>query len=314
MGVVSFICHEDSVLWERVQSIHIFDQPWVRRLFHWQRSNWLFAVFWGTGLTMLGAILAAESLHLSRSPFVWACYACFVAALLWSLGSWLTSDFLRERNPHHWGRNRRRSASERDWHALFLWRWIVSLLLAGLFSFCIWATHRLDYQIELLQMNGVLIPARDPTPPNPCGLPPDDDVVFLYSDSAALAHYFPHVILHSITAGPVITLDRLSDGSVVVIMDILDPSGKISVHMDKDGFKVNPHVIMDMHRDDKSTLTVTGEYPGETLNIRYLNRQAIRLNGAFHYPGRKDVVPLRMQGASHICTRGVTTGADLSIR
>lgn len=294
-----------------------FDSPKVRRIFHWQRwSNWVIAVSWGTGTAMLGAILAAESLHLRTSPFVWTSYVCFAAALLWSLGAWLTSDFLRKRNPTQWARSRRKHTVESDWQALFLWRWIVSLLIAGLFSFCIWTTHRIEYEVELLQLHGVLIPAGDPTPPNPCGQnQPEGTVVFLYSDSAALAQKFPHVILQSLTLGPVITLDRLRDGYLVVLMDVLDPSGKTIVHMDRNGFIVNPHVIMEMHRADKSSLTVDGEYPGESLSIRYLNKQAIKLDGTFHYPGRTEVVPIRIQGASQICTAGADNGgADLSIR
>jgi hypothetical protein len=118
--------------------------------------------------------------------------------------------------------------------------------------------------------------------------------------------------------GPVITLDRLSDGSVVVIMDILDPSGKIVVHLGKDGFKVNPNLIMSRQRPDQSTLIVNGEYPGDSFNIRYLNKQAIRLEGTFHYPGTSTAIPLRITGLSHVCTKGADNqglfGSDLSIR
>ncbi len=251
-------------------------------------------------------------------PAVWLTYGLFTLGVIWSVGAWLASKSLERRNPEKWSRKKKEHTSEKDWSLYYRRKYGVACLLLAPFMACVLATHHVEHKLELLRLKGVLIPAGDPTPPNQCGGPRDGDVVLLYGDNAALAHSFPHVILRSMTLGPVITLDRLSNGYIAVIMDILDPSGKTVVHMDKEGFKVNPNVIMDRERPDESTLIVTGEYPGDSFRIRYLNKKAIQLDGTFHYPGRREAVPLRIQGCHDVCSKGADNqagiAADMDIR
>ena len=295
-----------------LRSVHIFDRPNVRRVFRKHAGKWI-PVLWGSGLAMLAIALALESLHLPIWPAIVLSYILFAAAMCWSVGYWLTSDMILRLNPRTWNRVRRRRITRNSWINYRLAKWCVAILITTVFAIAIWATFTTDYLIELHRPSGVLIPASDPTPRNPCGTMTNGDVVILYGDNAAIAHKFPHVLLRSITMGDVISLDRLPDGSIAVLMDIKDSDGKIVVRMDRKGFVVNQNRILEMHRSDRSTLTVTDEDGIETLNIRYLNAGAISIAGAFRYPGQRRATPFTMAGAFNICTTGADNGADFGM-
>ncbi len=233
--------------------------------------------------------------------------------MLWSVGYWLTSDTVSKLNPRTWNRVRRKGITRNSWLGYRAIKWSVALLISAVFAVAIWATYTTAYLIELRRPSGVLTAGSDPTPANPCGTMKNGDVVVLYGDNAAVAHRFPHVVLRSLTMGDVISLDRLPDGSIAVLMDIKDSNGKIVVRMDRKGFVVNQSKILEMHRSDRSTLVVTDEDGIETLNIRYLNAGAISIAGAFRYPGRRQSTPFIMPGADNVCAIGADNGADFGI-
>ena len=89
--------------------------PKIRRIFAWKLSNWFIAFAWGSGLAPLGIAIALASLKLPYGGAFQLAYAFFVAALVYSIGCWLTSDTLQTRDPDKWNRQRRRQARTRDY-------------------------------------------------------------------------------------------------------------------------------------------------------------------------------------------------------
>jgi hypothetical protein len=273
----------------------------VRRLFQWKYSNWLLGLFWALGLGALLALPTLESEHITLWPAVALAYALFVAALIWSLGAWLTSKKLATLNPALWNRanKRRATGNERLKHRLI--KYSVALAISALVAPFFYATYRINYRLELTRTVGVLLPGSDATLSNVCGPIPAGGSVLIYGNNAAVVERFPHTVLLSRSFGQVIGLDRRSDGAVVVLLDMKDPEGKTIVHSGLDGFTVNPHTVIYMERPDRSTLKVIDEYQAE-LTIRYLNPQALQIAGSFHYPGRKESVPFLPPTISHVCT------------
>src|SRR5207302_1952014 len=91
-----------AALENHARSIHIFDRPGVRHMFHWQFSGWWIGLLWGSGLAMLGIALALETLRLPIWPAIVLSYVLFAAAMFWSLGYWLTSGTVGGLNPDKW--------------------------------------------------------------------------------------------------------------------------------------------------------------------------------------------------------------------
>lgn len=289
----------------------VFDQPAVRGFFHWQYSGVVIPLFWGTMFAVVGLAATIDGLEFL---FGWA-YFFAACGFLWSVGYWLTSDVLEARNKTP-TRRQRRGLEPYSRNKFFIFKWGVLGFLAIVFAGSLRLVYDVQLTRELHQLRGKLTPANDTTPPNPCGADtPQGSVVFLYGDNAALARRFPHTVLGSLTLGPLIALDRSEGGSLIVLMTIRAPDGKIIAQLDEHGYRVNQHNITEMRRPDRSSLILTDEYGAEVINIRYLNPQAVRIDGSFHYPGHADPTPLRFPGASNVCTKGVENGGmDVQIR
>jgi len=283
-----------------LRSIHIFDRPKIRGLFHWNYSGWWIAILWGSGLAMLGIALALESVRLPIWPAIVLSYVLFGAAMLWSLGYWLTSDTVIQLDPASWSRQRRKKAKGHCWLKYRFAKWMIAILISGIFIGAMWATSQTNYQIELSGLGGILIPAFNPTP-GICGTLPPLGVVLQYGYNGSVIRSFPHLVVSSRRFGSVLALDRSKEGYIVVKLDIRSSDNKIIAQLGKDGFIVNEHNYLKIKRADKSSLIVVDEYGDEVLNIRYLNPQAIRVDGILRFPGRAPM-PFKQLGMTGICT------------
>lgn len=264
---------------------------------------------------MLGIALTLESDRLPIWPAIVLSYVLFAAAMFWSVGCWLASNTVIRLNPRTWNRVKRRRTKGDAWFNYRFAKWSVAILISAVFAIAIWATYETNYLIELRRLGGILKPASDPTPAICKGLVGKNEVLLIYGShgNGAVVQEFPHVVLRSLSMGDVISLDRLQDGSIAVLMDVKDPDGKVIARLDRNGFIVNANKVLSMDRPDKSTLIVTDEYGMKTLNIRYLNSQAIKIEGAFHYPGETKATPFEMRGAANICTKAFGS-SDFGIR
>lgn len=156
----------------------------------------------------------------------------------------------------------------------------------------------------LTQLKGRLMPASDPTPPNSCAVAKGEVIVFVgLNGNAVKVRKFPHVILALRSVGPALSVDRDKDESVDILMDVKSTDGKIIARLNRDGFVINQNNFLEMKRPDKHSLIVVDQYGTEVLNVRYLNRQAIKLTALLNYPERGPI-NLDFRGQQNVCMEG----------
>jgi hypothetical protein len=260
----------------------------------------------------IGAPLTTTEKRLFISAYIF-----FVLAALWTLGYWLTSDPLARRNPRNWNRNRRKQANLRSAAVVYhLWQLGGSLAcLAGLIL-AIFLTNFVWQAKELSQMEGVLVPANDPTPTNGCGTPPSDGVIFIYGENGngVVVRHFPHTIASVESHGKIpectpscsiLSVDRdAKTGLISVMMDVRSRDNKVIVKLDKDGFHVNPLNQFKLHRDDPSSLSVRDQEDNQALDIRYVNKHALTVDGILHVHGQE--IRLYTRGVANSCFKDAT--------
>lgn len=290
-----------------LMAVHIFDRPKVRKVFQWKYHNGIIVALWGavTGMAALGATLD-NAAYLFRLGYLFAFAAC-----IWSLGSWLTSDTVERlgRKP----KKQRRRAEHYSRKKYLITKWGISTAITGFFVAAVWFVSDIALRKELEQLGGRLLPASDPMPLN-CGtgLKPEEAVLLMGNGTSARIT-FPFMVMASMRFGSLLSIERESDGSIFIPLEIRSPDGKIIVKMDEHGFDVNRNNILKMHRDDRSSLVVVDEYGNEVLNARYMNRQAFRLTGLINYGGQQ--LPIQFPGISGLCidTNGIKNAIPVVI-
>jgi hypothetical protein len=183
-----------------------------------------------------------------------------------------------------------------------------------------------NYQWELQQAFGTLIPANDPTPPELCrenGVPASTlsngsrMSIFagtnVYSESR-----LDHLALVQINGVTVLSLSK-TRGAVAVSGDIYSGTGDL-VHFDQNHFETRSDIGFKPERPDRHTLRVFDNWHQEVLYIRFLNSSAIKLRGVFWVPGAIGPVQVtddyvRTPGSisSHACTYDPLGGVAIKI-
>ena len=268
------------------------DEKGLRNFFHWKYSGVLISFFWCGMLAVLGLAYAIEN---SKPIFILA-YVLSCAASLWSLGLWLTCDFLHRKDPNSWTRSRKKRAIKRDWTVFRVWKFgVPGFIIAIFFMSCFfiwWVDEQKELaslQKELASLQGWLKPADDPIPPNPCGTLSKDDIAIFLGPITAITNKFPHTVLE-VKGQKRIVLDKKSDGSLAVSLDVLDQDGKVIASIEKGRFVVNRNNYLTIERIDRSSLRVVDQFKTEVLNIRYFNPQALWIDALLHYPGSAPII------------------------
>lgn len=254
-----------------------------RRVFHWKYSNGLTLFIAGMGLAMVGIGADLDSL-------AWAftiAYVLFSVSAIFALVAWLTSDFLRKRDPFTWNRQRRKAQDlKRARRKMLTWKYVLALAIISLLASCFWVTSAVQKAKELSRLGGILYPANDPDPPNPCSEPIPDN---------ALAISYGGRVAYTKKAQTLIFL-RASDArgghddnkSLILDADIRSEDGKIVARITKNHFAVNRNKILESlyYRPDESTVKLEDEY-GNDFEVRYLNRRFIKFSGITYVYGTK---------------------------
>jgi hypothetical protein len=153
-------------------------------------------------------------------------------------------------------------------------------------------------------LNGSLVPANDPMPSTGCGQPDDGIVMMLGTEeqhNGVVVRKFPQLVMTG-KYGPILSLDRASNGAVNVLLDIKSSDGKIIARLDRDGFVVNRNNYLEM-KHDKSTLNILDEYGEEVLYVRYNNARAITVRGVLSFGDKKTRIGLP-HNFGYICASG----------
>jgi hypothetical protein len=151
-------------------------------------------------------------------------------------------------------------------------------------------------------LNGTLVPGDEPTPPNICGNIPDGSVLLFLGGEARgnveVVSIFPSVVMAyapglpqgSIAFGAspntphfaAVSLVRLSDNRIAVLLDIRSDDGRIVVRMDRNGYVVNRNNILEIKKNpskNPNRLTVFDTFGQVVLEVHYLNPRTIAISG-----------------------------------
>jgi hypothetical protein len=159
-------------------------------------------------------------------------------------------------------------------------------------------------EVQLAQaQHGVLVPGSDPTPANNCGETSKQDVLVFIGDASVadvvVVNSFPNVVLaqstllgsqddgfaiggvgvNPNTLLPILSLDRDSAGHLVAMLTIRSADQRVIAKLDRHGFVINRNNYLDLETTP-SSLSVTDEFGGEVLNVKYLNPNSIVVSGS----------------------------------
>ena len=147
-------------------------------------------------------------------------------------------------------------------------------------------------EIDLSKNEGILYPANETTPaiPAKCAeMIPKDALVIFYGDNISFTQKrFQNII--RLGGEVLLQIDReQSTGAIYIsVLRVFDDRNDIIAKIDSDGFCVRN--TSQKKRPDESTLVVYDHNDYEVLNIRLLNKNAIRLTGIFRRPRLPPIV------------------------
>ena len=152
--------------------------------------------------------------------------AALTLSVIFFVGAWITSDFLKSKNPNAWARQSRKRATLNDFRKFRLWEYVPSLLLIVMFG-AIWAlSSSIQMTVDLERLHGRLIPADDPTPSNSCReIIKNDSLVAFLGNIVAVSQSLPATVLR-INDKNALTLNRNEDGTIGLSLRIEDENKK----------------------------------------------------------------------------------------
>lgn len=265
----------------------------AKRFFHWQYSGVLIPLFLCVAMVMLGL---GPTLGTEDWPF-WFAYLFFGTALTWTLGYWVTSDFVGLHNPlptlEELIANKRVSTM---WEYRG-WLWFGLLSIVVLFLLSVSWVYTVQRWVKLNRRIGILVAARDSPEQWHCGSPRNTDLLLSLGTVQDSTSFFPYTFLWSGNER-LLTIDKDKKGHIVLSTKIFGTDGKLLAKIEKGAFEVNEH-IAHFDRPDESTLIVRDDWDKRVLYVRYANPTTVKLLGRFKIGGGVLVIDER-----HMYTEG----------
>jgi hypothetical protein len=242
------------------------------------------------GVIGVGVLFPIGLAMLYGGDYVLGIIAIGLTAACW-IAAWLISEELQNRKPQP-PRKQKYVQLEKyrhDSRRYVIWKFSVpAIIVAAFFLSSLFVNYKREETI-LKELDGFLLPASDPDPPNSCkfeiaghNMMPDTALKVFLGKFMVSYSSFPHKIFTINGKNPLV-LNRDSSGRIALTMDIFDKDEKIVVRFDNGHFTVNQNARLDMNRPDRSTLIVHDNYGNEVLNIRYLNKQAVVISALLQY-------------------------------
>ena len=250
----------------------------LKRVFHWRFSGVLIPFFVGIAGLLISAGLSLDEFDLAfyLADFFLVCGA------IWTAGYWLTSEFLAERRARPTRRNRHPNQTR-----FRVWKYGTLASIAAAFTLSVAFVNEIHQRKMLSAFSGDLIAGNDPMPSNPCRepiIPTPSAVVVFYGKSAAWADRFPFAAI-KIHGETILAFHKRDDG-VAIDAIVKGSDGRLIAKISKNAYVVNRNNTLRMIRPDRSTLIVEDERGRQALNVRHLNRRAVKITGLLYYgPG-----------------------------
>ncbi len=262
--------------------------PAVRRLFHWRYAGWAIALAGGAALTAA----LADKFALAY-VFTSVCCTCAV-------GCWLSSDALKEKQPHSLLFLPDGTSHAPSMLGYRLWKVTPACVIVLFFVGCILYIYHLEVANELEQSADWLYPANDPIPAPESGcdknFPLPDGSIALYLGNSRITAGRDVSMWQVITpqdrriAEPVLVVEQDPRGRIAIDLDVRSKDQRIIARIKRNHFELNPNNILTHSRPDRSTLIVTDQEGTEVLRVRYLNPHAIYMTGTFYVVGQNEPV------------------------
>ncbi len=134
------------------------------------------------------------------------------------------------------------------------------------------------------EFHGVLVPANDPAPPNPCpeGPPADAIAVYMGSSVGYTTAQQPYGVL-KLDDEVIVSIVKAGDG-LSLNATIRSQDKRMVATIENNEFHINPNNYFYIKRPDRHTLIVRDQQNRECLNVRFLNPTAIKVLGVFEFP------------------------------
>lgn len=145
-----------------------------------------------------------------------------------------------------------------------------------------------------VELEGNLVPANDPTPPNECqgvlSRVPAGGVTLLAGTLAAYTTHTPVVVLR-VGGRDAVEVDRGANGRVALTARVFGDDGRIVALVERNRFTINPNNYFRRELTSHE-LRVWDQGNREVLNVRYMNKDTIRVTGIFAtaHPGQPLIV------------------------
>jgi phosphate starvation-inducible membrane PsiE len=155
------------------------------------------------------------------------------------------------------------------------------------------------------QLSGWLLPGTEKTPQQEClslnelqhvvtGLKPieipDDHLAVFFGGNVSVNKNFPKTVIQ-VADKPALVMEKNENGELAVTMDIFDsdPKPRLIARIEQNRFRINPNNYFDVKQSqDGSRLEVVDQQGTEVLDIRYLNKHAVRIKAVLYFPGVSD--------------------------
>jgi hypothetical protein len=138
-------------------------------------------------------------------------------------------------------------------------------------------------------LQGLLVPANEPDPSNPCPFPIPRASFKVFLGSSVGFTSKPPLIALTMKGEDVLVMRRVERG-MAVSAKVLSPDGRVVAQLVDNRFFINPDNFFKVERPDEHSLIVYGRDGEKALDVRFLNPTSVRVLGAFHYPGAHSVI------------------------
>ncbi len=140
-------------------------------------------------------------------------------------------------------------------------------------------------RIDLTEaLQGLLRPAHEPDPPNPCGsFPIPREALKIYlGNSVAWTSASEHTVLE-MGGADILALRRAIKG-LALSAKVYDKDGRVVAQIVDNHFYINPENFFRVETPDEHSLVVYDQHATKVLDVRYLNPSSVRVLGVFYYP------------------------------
>lgn len=142
--------------------------------------------------------------------------------------------------------------------------------------------------VEETEYHGLLQPADEPMPINPCGEVPGNALAIFLGRSAAYSSSPAHTVI-TIKGQPVLSFERIGQ-EIAINARVFSRDGRIVTEISRNVFSINRNNFFRMERPDLHSLLVFDQEGRKVLDVRFINPRAIRFRAIFSHPAREVVI------------------------